>query len=94
MSPPTREWFGCIVSGPTYPPMLPLQNSFLFPILSSVQLVEQFAEEAGVAFLPKPGRTHEGLQVRTAGQKLHCVRRHRGTMSAAAASLRALATSA
>ena len=28
-----------------------------------LQLVEQFAEEAGVAFLPKPGRTHEGLQV-------------------------------
>ncbi|KAI7842892.1 hypothetical protein COHA_003404 [Chlorella ohadii] len=27
------------------------------------QLVEQFAEEAGVAFLPKPGRTHEGLQM-------------------------------
>lgn len=28
-----------------------------------LQLVEQFAEEAGVAFLPKPGRTHQGLQV-------------------------------
>lgn len=28
-----------------------------------LQLVEQFAEEAGVAFLPKPGRTHEGLQM-------------------------------
>lgn len=27
------------------------------------QLVEQYAEETGVAFLPKPGRTHEGLQM-------------------------------
>lgn len=25
--------------------------------------MEQYAEEAGVEFLPKPGRTHEGLQV-------------------------------
>lgn len=31
---------------------------------SPLQLVEQFAEEAGITFLPKPGRTHEGLQVR------------------------------
>lgn len=31
--------------------------------LSLRELVERFAEEVGVEFLPKPGRTHEGLQV-------------------------------
>jgi hypothetical protein len=27
------------------------------------QLVEAYAEEAGVTFMPKPGRTYEGMQV-------------------------------
>jgi len=31
--------------------------------LTLKDLVEQFAEESGVEFLPKPGRTHEGFQV-------------------------------
>ena len=31
--------------------------------LSLKDLVEQFAEESGVEFVPKPGRTHEGFQV-------------------------------
>jgi len=31
--------------------------------LTIKDLVEQFAEEYGVEFLPKPGRTHEGFQV-------------------------------
>lgn len=33
------------------------------PQHTRLQLVEQYGEEAGVAFLPKPGRTHAGLQV-------------------------------
>lgn len=40
-------------------PTAPSNNHRTCPL----QLVEQYAEEAGVAFLPKPGRTVEGLQV-------------------------------
>jgi hypothetical protein len=37
------------------------------------QLVEQFAADAGVAFLPKAGRRHEGLQARPLPQCRGCL---------------------
>ncbi len=49
------------------PPPLPTQQPAPPPFdpstLSLRQLVEHFAAEAGVEFLPKLGRMHEGLQV-------------------------------
>ena len=44
--------------GPSHPPCAPSPLLLITP-----QLVEQYAEEAGVEFRPKPGRMHEGLQV-------------------------------
>ncbi len=36
--------------------------------LSLRELVERFAEDQDVAFLPKPGRTHAGMQVYSFGR--------------------------
>lgn len=53
---------------PPLPPPLPpkqaqqQQPAFDPSSLSLRQLVEHYAAEAGVEFLPKPGRTHEGMQ--------------------------------
>lgn len=63
-------WGWPLTAAPTHPcaPHACLPPRSASPLLAlppaALQLVEQFAEEAGVAFLPKPGRTHEGLQVR------------------------------
>ncbi|PRW56706.1 septin and tuftelin-interacting 1-like protein 1 [Chlorella sorokiniana] len=57
--PPPAAGYGAAPAAPAAAPVPHYDASDL----TLRQLVEQFAEEAGVAFLPKPGRTHEGLQM-------------------------------
>ncbi|EFN58159.1 hypothetical protein CHLNCDRAFT_50559 [Chlorella variabilis] len=66
--PPPSSWTAPQVAaggGPAAPPLPPTLPTPHYDAsdLTLRQLVEQYAEETGVAFLPKPGRTHEGLQM-------------------------------
>jgi hypothetical protein len=64
--PPPSSWSAPPPDGPAAaaPAAAALPMHYDASDLTLRQLVEQYAEEAGVTFLPKPGRTYEGLQVR------------------------------
>ncbi|KAL4858605.1 Septin and tuftelin-interacting protein 1 [Chlorella vulgaris] len=63
--PPPSSWSAPPPDGPAVvaPPAAALPMHYDASDLTLRQLVEQYAEEAGVTFLPKPGRTYEGLQM-------------------------------
>ena len=63
------RWGGAAAGGVAQPPLPPEPQPPLPPPVSAADLtlrdlVQQFAEESGVTFVPRFGRTHDGLQVR------------------------------
>ena len=64
------RWGGATAGGVAQPPLPPEPQPPLPPPSVSAadltlrDLVQQFAEESGVTFVPRFGRTHDGLQVR------------------------------